>query len=147
MTTGITFLLDTNIISALMKDRSGTDTARVREWALRTPDCTLVTSVIVQYELLFGLVRHGSPRLQAAFDIQMQSLLVLPLDEVVGPHYAKLRSHLERAGTPIGANDTLIAAHAMSLGATLVTADAEFARVPGLRVENWLLSDAQENGL
>lgn len=139
MTTGITFLLDTNIISALMKDRSGTDTARVREWGLRTPDCTLVTSVIVQYELLFGLVRHGSPRLQAAYEIQMQSLLVLPLDEVVGPHYAKLRSHLERAGTPIGANDTLIAAHAMSLGATLVTADAEFARVPGLRVENWLL--------
>jgi len=85
-------------------------------------------------------VRHGSPRLQAAYEIQMQSLLVLPLDEVVGPHYAKLRSHLEQAGTPIGANDTLIAAHAMSLGATLVTADAEFARVPGLRVENWLLS-------
>ncbi|MDO8450310.1 MAG: type II toxin-antitoxin system VapC family toxin [Rhodoferax sp.] len=138
MTTGITFLLDTNIISALMKDRSGTDTARVLEWGRRTPDCTLVTSVVVQYELLFGLARHGSPRLQAAFDIQMQSLVVLPLDEAVGPHYAKLRSHLEQAGTPIGANDTLIAAHAMSLGATLVTADAEFTRVPGLRVENWL---------
>lgn len=140
MTTGITFLLDTNIISALMKDRSGTDTARVLEWALRTPDCTLVTSVVVQYELLFGLARHGSPRLQAAYEIQMQNLVVLPLDEVVGPHYANLRSHLEQAGTPIGANDTLIAAHAMSLGATLVTADAEFARVPGLRVENWLTS-------
>jgi tRNA(fMet)-specific endonuclease VapC len=147
MTTGITFLLDTNIISALMKDRSGTDTARVLEWALRTPDCTLVTSMVVQYELLFGLARHGSPRLQAAYEIQMQNLVVLPLDEVVGPHYANLRSHLEQAGTPIGANDTLIAAHAMSLGATLVTADAEFARVPGLRVENWLLSDAQGNGL
>ena len=138
MTTGITFLLDTNIISALMKDRSGTDTARVLEWGRRTPDCTLVTSVVVQYELLFGLARHGSPRLQAAFDIQMQNLVVLPLDEAVGPHYAKLRSHLEQAGTPIGANDTLIAAHAMSLGATLVTADTEFTRVPGLRVENWL---------
>lgn len=138
MTTGITFLLDTNIISALMKDRSGTDTARVRQWGLRTPDCTLVTSVVVQYELLFGLARHGSPRLQAAFDIQMQSLVVLSLDEVVGPHYAKLRSHLEQAGTPIGANDTLIAAHAMSLGATLVTTDTEFTRVPGLKVENWL---------
>lgn len=139
MTTSITFLLDTNIISALMKDRSGTDTARVRQWGLLTPDCTLVTSVVVQCELLFGLARHGSPRLQAAYEIQMQSLVVLPLDEVVGPHYARLRTHLEQAGTPIGANDTLIAAHAMSLGATLVTADAEFTRVPGLRVENWLL--------
>ena len=138
MTTGITFLLDTNIISALMKDRSGTDTARVRQWGLRTPDCTLVTSVVVKYELLFGLARHGSPRLQAAYEIQMQNLVVLPLDEVVGPHYAKLRAHFEQAGTPIGANDTLIAAHALSLGATLVSADTEFARVPGLQVENWL---------
>ncbi|MEI8028380.1 MAG: type II toxin-antitoxin system VapC family toxin [Comamonadaceae bacterium] len=138
MTTGITFLLDTNIISALMKDRSGTDTARVRAWGLRTPDCTLVTSVVVQYELLFGLARHGSPRLQAAYEIQMQNLVVLPLDEVVGPRYAKLRSYLEQAGTPIGPNDTLIAAHALALGATLVTTDAEFARVPGLTVENWL---------
>jgi tRNA(fMet)-specific endonuclease VapC len=138
MTTGTTFLLDTNIISALMKDRSGTDTAHVRQWGLRTPDCTLVTSVVVQYELLFGLARHGSPRLQAAYAIQMQNLVVLPLDEVVGQHYAKLRAHLEQAGTPIGANDMLIAAHALSLGATLVSADVEFARIPGLQVENWL---------
>lgn len=138
MTTGVTFLLDTNIISALMKDRSGTDTSRVRQWGLRTPDCTLVTSVVVQYELLFGLARHDSPRLRAAYEIQMQNIVVLPLDEFVGPHYAKLRAHLEQAGTPIGANDTLIAAHALTLGATLVTADAEFARVPGLKLENWL---------
>ena len=138
MTTGTLFLLDTNIISALMKDRSGIDTARVREWGLRTPDCTLATSVVVQYELLFGLARHGSPRLQAAFDIQMQNLVLLPLDEAVGPHYAKLRTRLEQGGTPIGANDTLIAAHALSIGATLVSADTEFTRVPGLQVENWL---------
>ena len=139
MTTGTTFLLDTNIISALMKDRTGTDTARVRAWGLRTPDCTLVTSVIVQYELLFGLARHGSERLQAAFDIHMQNLVVLPLDAAIGTHYATLRAHLEQAGTPIGANDALIAAHALALGATLVSADAAFTRVPGLQVENWLL--------
>lgn len=138
MTVSTTCLLDTNIISALMKDRSGRDTANVRKWVLRSLDCTLVTSIVVQYELLFGLARHGTPRLQAAYEIQMENLLVLPLDEAVGPHYARLRTHLERAGTPIGANDTLIAAHALALGATLVTADAEFSRVPGLKVENWL---------
>ena len=88
MTTGVTFLRDTNIISALMKDRTGTNTALVRSCAQRTPDCTLVTNVVVQYELLFGLSRHGSPRLQAAYAFQMQNLVVLPLDEVVGPHYA-----------------------------------------------------------
>lgn len=138
MTTGTTYLLDTNIISALMKDRSGADTATVRAWGQHLADGTIVTSVVVQYELLFGLVRHGTPRLQKAYDIQMKNLPVLPLDETVGAHYAQLRAHLEKAGTPIGANDTLIAAHALSLGATLVSADTEFTRVPGLKVENWL---------
>jgi tRNA(fMet)-specific endonuclease VapC len=60
----------------------------------------------------------------------------------VGPdtteHYQRIRLHLEQLGTPIGPNDTLIAAHALALGATLVSADAEFTRVPGLAFENWL---------
>ena len=139
MTPGSIYLLDTNIISALMKDRTGAITANVRVWAQRLPDCRLVTSVVVQYELLFGLARHGTSRLQTAYDIQMNKLPVLPLDAAVGPHYARLRAHLEKAGTPIGANDTLIAAHALALGATLITADAEFCRVPDLALENWLV--------
>ena len=139
MTPGAVYLLDTNIISALMKDRTGAITANVRAWAQRLPDCRLVTSVVVQYELLFGLARHGTSRLQTAYDIQMNQLPVLPLDEAVGPHYARIRAHLEKAGTPIGANDTLIAAHALALGATLITADAEFSRVPDLALENWLV--------
>lgn len=139
MTSGSIYLLDTNIISALMKDRTGAITANVRAWAQRLPDCRLVTSVVVQYELLFGLARHGTSRLQTAYDIQMNKLPVLPLDTAVGPHYARLRTHLEKAGTPIGANDTLIAAHALALGATLITADTEFGRVPDLALENWLV--------
>ena len=139
MTSGSVYLLDTNIISALMKDRTGAITANVRVWAQRLPDCKLVTSVVVQYELLFGLARHGTSRLQTAYNIQMNKLPVLPLDAAVGPHYARLRAHLEKAGTPIGANDTLIAAHALALGATLITADAEFGRVPDLALENWLV--------
>jgi tRNA(fMet)-specific endonuclease VapC len=142
MTSGSIYLLDTNIISALMKDRTGAITANVRAWAQRLPECRLVTSVVVQYELLFGLARHGTSRLQTAYDIQMNQLPVLPLDAAVGPHYARLRAYLEKAGTPIGANDTLIAAHALALGATLITADAEFSRVLGLALENWL-SEAQ----
>jgi tRNA(fMet)-specific endonuclease VapC len=133
-----TYLLDTNIISSLMKDRVGTDTARIRERLQRAPDCTLVTSVVVQCELLFGLARRPSQRLQKAYDLQMEQLTVLPLDSGVSSHYAQLRAQLERTGTPIGPNDTLIAAHALALGATLVTADLEFTRVPGLKVENWL---------
>ncbi len=140
MTSGSIYLLDTNIISALMKDRTGAITANVRAWAQRLPDCRLVTSVVVQYELLFGLARHGTSRLQTAYDIQINKLPVLPLDATVGPHYARLRTHLKKAGTPIGANDTLIAAHALALGATLITSDAEFSRVPDLALENWLVA-------
>ena len=139
MTSGSIYLLDTNIISALMRDRTGAITANVRARAQRLPDCRLVTSVVVQYELLFGLARHGTSRLQTAYDIQMNKLQVLPLDAAVGSHYARLRTHLEKAGIPTGANDTLIAAHALALGATLITADAEFGRVPDLALENWLV--------
>lgn len=64
---------------------------------------------------------------------------VLALESAVATHYAELRTLLEQSGTPIGPNDTLIAAHALALGATLVSGNAEFARVPGLQVENWLV--------
>lgn len=138
MTPSYIYLLDTNIISALMKDRTGSITSNVRRRAQRLPEFRLVTSSVVQYELLYGLARHHSPRLQAAYEIQINNLPVLPLDAAVGPHYARLRTYLEKAGTPIGANDTLIAAHALALGATLITADAEFGRVPDLALENWL---------
>ncbi len=98
----------------------------------------MVTSVIVQCELLYGLTRKPSPRLQAGYDLQMAQLPVLDLDESVTQHYATLRAYLEQLGTPIGPNDALIAAHALALDATLVSADAEFGRVPGLKLENWL---------
>lgn len=56
-------------------------------------------------------------------------------------HYGDVRFHLEQAGTPIGANDLFIAAHARAIGLVLVTNnEREFARVPGLAIENWLAS-------
>ncbi len=133
----VTYLLDTNIISHLMKDNQSAGVKRYRDRLLNEPDCELVTSVVVQCELLFGLARHPSLRLQRAYTLQMEHLPVLALDDSVGSHYANLRAYLEQAGTPIGANDALIAAHALALNATLVSADAAFARVPGLRLENW----------
>lgn len=134
----VTYLLDTNIISHLMKDDQSAGLKRYRDRLQSESDCTVVTSVLVQCELLFGLARHPSPRLQKAYTLQMEHLPVMALDESVCSHYAHLRTHLEQAGTLIGANDTLIAAHALALDATLVSADAAFARVPGLRLENWL---------
>lgn len=133
-----TYLLDTNIVSQLMRDARGIAAQRYRALLESSQTCRMVTSVIVQCELLYGLNKKPSPRLQAAYALQMAQLPVLDMDESVTPHYAALRVHLEQLGTPIGGNDALIAAHALALGATLVSADAEFARVPGLQLENWL---------
>jgi tRNA(fMet)-specific endonuclease VapC len=72
----------------------------------------------------------------------MDSLEILPLGSEVAERYAHIRTALERLGTPIGPNDTLIAAHALALDCTLVTGnEGEFRRVPGLRVENWLTQE------
>ena len=138
MSLPITYLLDTNIVSQLMRDAEGITAQRYRALLQSSQPCRMVTSVIVQCELLYGLTKKPSPRLQAAYALQMAQLPVLDMDESVPPHYAALRAKLEQLGTPIGANDILIAAHALALGATLVSADAEFGRVPGLQLENWL---------
>lgn len=141
------YLLDTNIISHMMVNPDGM-VARRAETAMKSPDQPqLCTSVVVHCELAFGIKKRGSIRLQAALDAQLDSLVVLNLDEDVVSHYATLRTHLQAIGQPIGANDTLIAAHALCMDATLVSADAEFLRVPGLRVENWLSTEKEtENG-
>jgi tRNA(fMet)-specific endonuclease VapC len=97
------------------------------------------TSVVVDCEVRYGLRRKASPKLDQAYNNLLQIVEVLPLDAQVTPHYASLRARLEQAGKSIGANDTLIAAHALALGATLITADAEFGRVPDLALENWLV--------
>lgn len=133
-----TYLLDTNAVSHIMRNTDGAVAQRYRERLLSPEPCQMVTSVVVQCELAFGLLKRPSARLQAVYDIQMSQLPVLPLDADAVAHYAQVRVALEHAGTPIGANDALIAAHALALGAIVVTDDTEFLRVPGLQVENWL---------
>ena len=132
------YLLDTNIMSDLMRNPEGMAAQRFRSVLTDGETCTLCTSVIVQCELLFGLRRRTHPRWQTHYQLLLGSVTVMPLEPEVAAHYAQLRAQLEQAGTPVGANDTLIAAHALALGATLVTADTEFARIAGLQTENWL---------
>lgn len=135
------YLLDTNILSDMMRNPDGTAFQRFQQVAKSMPNVRLCTSVIVQCELLFGLRRRTNPRWHAYYGKILESVELLPLDSNVVPSYAKLRTQLEAAGTPIGPNDTLIAAQALSINATLVSADVEFLRVPGLRVENWLADE------
>jgi tRNA(fMet)-specific endonuclease VapC len=133
------YLLDTNIISQLMRQPQGPQALSYRNHVAGLASGQIATSIIVHCELLFGLRKKPSTRMQQAFELQMAQLPVLGLDNAVAAQYAQLRCALEQLGTPIGANDCLIAAHALALGATLVSADAEFARVAGLKLENWLI--------
>jgi tRNA(fMet)-specific endonuclease VapC len=138
------YLLDTNIISNMMRDANGMAARRFERVAKEVELPYLCTSVVVECELRFGMTRKPNPRLELAYDLVMQSLEILPLGSEVADRYAQVRTALERLGTPIGPNDTLIAAHALALDCALVTGnEEEFRRVPGLRVENWLVEEKQ----
>jgi tRNA(fMet)-specific endonuclease VapC len=94
---------------------------------------------VVAAELAYGVVKSGSSRNRQALEMFLAPLIILPFDEAVIWAYGELRAELERRGTPIGSLDTMIAAHAISQQAPLVTNNTrEFARVPGLRLENWV---------
>ena len=128
-------LLDTNIVSDLVRNPQGTVAARIAE----VGESEICTSVIVAAELRFGAAKRGSERLTAQLERVLAALPILPFEEPADFAYATLRVQLEAAGTPIGGNDMLIAAHAMAAGCSVVTDnDREFARVEGLTVVNWL---------
>lgn len=129
------YLLDTNIVSDLVRRPGGSVVQRIAEVGADR----IAISIIVACEIRFGLAKSGSQRLIQNMERVLEQLEVLPMEAPVEEHYADIRTRLECAGTPIGPNDLLIAAHARVLGLTLVTDnDREFARVPGLKVENWL---------
>jgi tRNA(fMet)-specific endonuclease VapC len=133
-----TYLLDTNIISHVMRDPTGRVAQRIFGREEHEGSSGVCTSLVVQCELLFGLHKLPNPKWERQYRRAIASITVEPLGQEVVAHYATVRAYLEAQGQPIGPNDTLIAAHALSLGATLVSADAAFNRVPGLSVENWL---------
>jgi tRNA(fMet)-specific endonuclease VapC len=127
-------LLDTNIISEIARRPNGAAAAKLR--LLTDP---LLTSIIVAGELAFGLEKLPSTKWRRQILAVLQGLEIVEITSPVEEHYGRIRARLENAGTPIGSNDTWIAAHALALDCTLVTAnEREFRRVPGLRVENWL---------
>jgi tRNA(fMet)-specific endonuclease VapC len=130
------YLLDTNILSHLVKEPAGIVAHRIEA----VGEDAICTSIIIASELRFGAEKKGSPRLSAQLEKVLSALEILPLEEPADRHYAAIRAHLQRIGQPIGYNDMFIAAHALALSLTLVTHNqAEFARVPGLTVENWLV--------
>ena len=132
---GYRYLLDTNIVSNAMRNPQGA----VRRKLDEIDEAEICLSVIVLCELRYGVRKRNSDKLAAHLEEILSAVDVLPLSIEMDSHYAEIRTVLERAGTPIGPNDLLIAAHARALDLTLVTDNTEeFQRVPGLRVENWL---------
>ena len=101
---------------------------------------SVCTSIIVAAELRCGAEKSGSKQLSERVDLLLSALEILPLEPPAVHRYGQIRDHLTRQGTPIGPNDLLIAAHALTADPTLVTANTrELERFPSLRVENWLL--------
>jgi len=136
------YLLDTNIVSDLVRNPQGKVARHVRT----VGEKHVCTSIIVAAELRYGADKKGSPRLSSQLDAVLGALEVLPFETPADTSYGLLRTHLERAGTPIGANDLLIkdlliAAQALTLGYVIVTDnEREFSRVKGPRLQNWLRS-------
>ena len=129
------YLLDTNIISDLVHEPQG----RVMRRIAQVGEESVCTSIIVASELWFGAEKRASERLTRQLEKILSVLVVLPFETPAERQYGQLRAHLQKKGQLIGGNDLFIAAHALSLSLTLVTAnEGEFIPVPGLPVENWL---------
>ena len=129
------YLLDTNIVSDLVRHPKGRVARRIRQ----VGGAQVCTSIIVACELRYGVAKKGTAQLSARVDDALTRLDVLAFELPADVACASIRSALERIGRPIGANDLLIAAHALALGCTMVTDNGgEFSRIEGLVCENWL---------
>ena len=135
MATTSLYLLDTNTVSAVMRGNADLD-ARL----LQLHANAWCISAVTHSEICFGLaLRPEAARLARAAQQFFAVATTLPWDASAAQAHGNLRAKLRVAGTPIGDVDEMIAAHALSLGAVLVSDNLKhFARVDGLALENWV---------
>jgi tRNA(fMet)-specific endonuclease VapC len=130
------YLLDTDICIHVINQRPP---KVIEAFRAHSADGLGISSVTAG-ELFYGVARTGSERNARALRQFLSALEIAPFDATAAEVFGSLRAWLVSQGTPIGHFDTQIAAHAQALGVTLVSTNLrEFARVPGLRVENWAL--------
>lgn len=128
------FLLDTNVVSDLVRNPDGRTAAKIAELG----EGAVATSIIVAAELRYGAAKKASARLASQLETVLGVMEVIPIEAPADRYYAHARVALEASGTPIGANDLLIAAQALALDMVLVTRNQrEFARVKDLKIEAW----------
>ncbi len=127
------YLLDTNIVSHLIKDHPV-----VSQRIVKVPMASLGISVITEAELYYGLAkRPEAKRLHLVVEEFLKRVDVLPWDSAIVKNYGFIRAEMERQGKTLAPLDLLIAAHALSLNAVLVTNDKAFYQVGGLTIEDW----------
>ena len=132
------YILDTDHCIHLLRRKRGHQTLRARLSVLKRGDICL--SVITEAELRVGADKSADPaRNHSRITAFLTMVPSMPLESHTAFEYGKLRAHLKQAGQGIGPNDSLIAAHALALRATLISSNiSEFSRVPGLLLENWI---------
>ena len=134
------YMIDSDTLSYVMKGRD----LGLRERFSKMLQQVSISSVVFA-EIAYGLNKTSSVRYQAVFDALLEIVPVEPWSRSCAEEYARIRGDLERAGTPIGVLDMMIAAAAKVAGATLVTNNtAHFSRVRGLKIENWVSEDPEK---
>lgn len=134
------YLLDTNILSDLIKNPTG----RVRQRIAEAGEENLCTSIIVACELRFGARKKNATTLTKRIEQLLDTIEVLPLAADADRTYAEVRTALEKKGRSIGANDLLIGAHALHERCVLVTHNgSEFGNIARLKIEDWLADEAR----
>lgn len=130
------YLLDTNIIAYIINERPP---EVISKFQSLSKDEIFVSSIVVA-ELWYGVAKsHKKEQNKSALENFLAPLTIVDFDLIAAKFYAVIRADLESKGAIIGSNDILIAAHALSLGLTLVTNNTkEFGRVNGLELENWV---------
>ncbi|NOT69389.1 MAG: type II toxin-antitoxin system VapC family toxin [Methylophilaceae bacterium] len=127
------YMLDTNTVSYLIKSN-----AQVIAHLLAVPITSICISAITEGELLFGIAkRPQAKKLHLAVQEFLKRVDVIAWESATAQHYGSLRADLERQGKTLAPLDTLIAAHALSINATLVTNDRAFSAATNLVIENW----------
>ncbi|MGA2268111.1 MAG: type II toxin-antitoxin system VapC family toxin [Bryobacteraceae bacterium] len=128
------YLLDTNIASYVIKG----NIPAVRRRIVQVPMAQLAISAVTEGELRYGAARRpDAARLRTIVDEFLLRMTILPWDSEAAQHYGQIRAALEREGQPMGNLDMMIGAHALALGAVLVTNDQAFTRIKELNVEDW----------
>ncbi len=126
-------MLDTNICIYIMNKRPPNVAEKFAE---HDPDDIVISSIVVS-ELVYGITKSESPKSRLVLQQFLEPMVIIPFDSDAAQRTGELRAELELNGEQTGAYDTQIAAHALSLNATLITNDSGFSRVEGLKITNW----------